>query len=315
LRFRSCRNADKVRAREQGEVGVAETESAGSSRLALAALILGAVALGTSPLFVRIAETGPTATGFWRMLLALIPVYAVIRLAPGGGRLRAGDAPAFFWPALMFGADLFFWQWAIHYTTMASATLLSNLAPVVVTLGAWLILRERITGRFLLGGAVALGGAALLMSGNAAQGERFLWGDLMGALSAVFYGAYLLFVARLRDRFSTAVLTFWYSAICAALLLPVAVLTGDRLLSETPSGWLTLFGLAFISHALGQGLIAYAFGHLPASFSSLVILIQPVVAALLGWVLLGEGQGAWQMAVGALVLAGIVVARGASARR
>lgn len=282
---------------------------------ALAALILGAVALGTSPLFVRVAETGPTATGFWRMLLALIPVYAVIHFTPAAGALHRRDAKLFFWPALMFALDLFFWQWAVHYTTMASATLLSNLAPVVVTLGAWLFLRERVTGRFLIAGAVALGGVVLLMGGNASLGQRFLWGDLMGAASALFYGGYMLFVARLRDRFATAVLTFWYSAICAALLLPVALLTGDRLLPESAAGWATLFGLAFISHALGQGLVAYGFGHLPAAFSSLVVLIQPVVAALLGWLLLGEAQGPWQIMGGLLVLAGISLARNSAARR
>lgn len=294
------------------------SDSAPDKRLqgrALAALLLGGMALGTSPLFVRIAETGPTATGFWRMLLALIPVYALIRLSPASGRLEARDARHFFWPALMFGLDLFFWQWAVHYTTMASATLLSNMAPVVVTLGAWLFLRERITGRFLLAGAIALGGAVLLMGGNAALGQRFVWGDLMGAASALFYGGYMLFVARLRDRYSTAVLTFWYSAICAALLLPVAILTGDRLLPETAAGWATLLGLAFISHALGQGLVAYGFGHLPAAFSSLVVLIQPLVAALLGWLLLGEAQGTWQIAGGVLVLAGITLARSAASRR
>ncbi len=285
-----------------------------ASAKGLTALVLGGIALGTSPLFVRLSETGPTATGFWRMALALIPIYLLMRLGPQRANPKIKDAPAFFWPGLMFAADLFFWQWAVMYTTMASATLFSNFAPVVVALGAWLFLKERIAPLFLVGLALALGGAVLLIKGNAALGQRFLLGDALGLLSAVFYGSYMLFVARLRARFDTVTLTFWYSAISAALLLPVALATGDTMLPATMNGWAVLAGLALVSHALGQGLIAYGFGHLPASFSSLVVLIQPLVAALLGWSLMGEAQGPWQMAGGALILAGIVVARQASAK-
>ena len=48
-------------------------------------------------------------------------------------------------------------------------------------------------------------------------------------------------------------------------------------------GWTILLGLALISHAAGQGLIAYALAHLPATFSSVGLLLQPVVAAFFAW--------------------------------
>lgn len=287
---------------------------ASAGRFALAALLLGAVALGTSPLFVRVAETGPTATGFWRMVLSLPLLWALMR-ATKAPPLQWRQSPVFFWPGLAFAMDLFFWQWAIHYTTMASATLLSNFAPVIVTAGAWLFLRERIRPLFVLALAIALAGAALLMGANAGGGERFIWGDMMGLASAVFYGAYMLFVARLRGRYDTATLTFWYSAWCAAISLPIAIAMGDRLLPVSAEGWLMLLGLAAISHVLGQGLIAYGFGHLPASFSSIVVLVQPLVAAILGWMLLGEAQGPGQIAGGVAVLIGIIVARRATLAR
>jgi drug/metabolite transporter (DMT)-like permease len=63
---------------------------------------------------------------------------------------------------------------------------------------------------------------------------------------------------------------------------------------------------------MGQGLIAYALGHLPASFSALVILIEPLTAAILGWVWLGEALGIRQAIGGVIVLAGIIVARRAN---
>jgi drug/metabolite transporter (DMT)-like permease len=80
-------------------------------------------------------------------------------------------------------------------------------------------------------------------------------------------------------------------------------------LPRASSGWIALLALAWISQAMGQGLIAYALGHVPASFSALVILIEPLTAAILGWIWLGEALGVLQAIGGVIVLAGITVAR------
>jgi drug/metabolite transporter (DMT)-like permease len=72
---------------------------------------------------------------------------------------------------------------------------------------------------------------------------------------------------------------------------------------------MVLLGLAVVTQILGQGLIAYAFAHLPASLSSVSLLIQPVVAALAAWAIFGEAVGAMQLAGGAIVLAGIWLAK------
>jgi drug/metabolite transporter (DMT)-like permease len=70
-----------------------------------------------------------------------------------------------------------------------------------------------------------------------------------------------------------------------------------------------LVGLALISQVGGQGLITYALAHLPAAFSSVGLLLQPAIAALLAWVILSEPLGVWQALGGVIVLVGIAVAR------
>ena len=69
-----------------------------------------------------------------------------------------------------------------------------------------------------------------------------------------------------------------------------------------------LAGLALIPHIAGQSLIAYGFAHLPAAFSSVSLLLQPVLAAIYAWALLGETVGPAQMLGGLVVLAGIYLA-------
>ena len=96
--------------------------------------------------------------------------------------------------------------------------------------------------------------------------------------------------------------------MCAALLV-ITLLSGEQLLPPTFWGWLVLLALAWLIHIGGQGLIAFAMAHLPAAFSSVTLLIQPVTATILAWLLLSEVIGPWQAAGGGLVLAGIFVAR------
>ena len=83
----------------------------------------------------------------------------------------------------------------------------------------------------------------------------------------------------------------------------------NRCCRQSASGWLILVGLAWISHARGQGLIAYALAHLPAAFSSVSLLFQPVMAAFFAWLLLAEPLAPLQIAGGVVVLAGIYLAR------
>jgi drug/metabolite transporter (DMT)-like permease len=286
-----------------------------ASRIALAALVLGAIAIAFSPIFVRISEVGPTATGFYRVMLAVPPLWLVWRLRPVA---EAADTAAprggFSWglaliPGLLFAGDLFFWHLAVKYTSVANSTLLSNFAPVVVTLGAWLVLREKISRLFLMALLVSICGAMMLVGASFQIGGSHVFGDLLALTTAVFYGAYMIAVAKLRGRHGSQEIMLWSSLVCAIALLPATWAMGESLLPATLNGWAILFGLAWISHALGQSLIAYALGHLPASFSSLVVLIQPVAAAFFGWLWLGEGLQPLQIAGGIVVLIGILLAR------
>lgn len=284
-----------------------------SERYALPALVVGAVAIGFSPIFVRWSELGPIATGFYRLFLALPLLWLWMQWeARAARRTHKVEWLPIAVPGLLFAGDIFFWHWSIVYTTVANATLFANLAPVIVTFGAWFYLRERIRVRFLMGLALAMGGAALLVDASAALGVRYVIGDAFGLITACFFGSYVLAVARLRGSHAASTIMFHSSAVTCILLLGATLLWGESLLPASLDGWIVLLALAWISQATGQGLIAYALGHLPASFSALTILIEPLTAAILGWIWLGEALSPMQALGAIVVLAGILVARGAS---
>jgi drug/metabolite transporter (DMT)-like permease len=117
-------------------------------------------------------------------------------------------------------------------------------------------------------------------------------------------------VKGLRDRGErTLHLMAVASTITAILLLPAALASGEQFFPSSAYGWWVLAGLALVSHAAGQGLIAYALAHLPAAFSSVSLLLQPVMAAVFAWAILSESLAPLQVAGGLVVLAGIYLAR------
>ena len=285
--------------------------------LAVGALLLGAVAIATSPLFVRVSETGPVATAFWRAFLAL-PVlwtWSAVAQRTRHGRGFGSDRGLLIAAGLLFAGDLAFWTWSIMMTSVANATLLAHLAPIFVALAAWLVWRKRPRRLFLVGLATALTGMIVLIGGDFKPTSRELLGDICGVITAMFYAGYQMTVTRLRERVSTATIMAWSGLVTAVALLPLALLSGEQLLPATALGWLNLVGLALVAQVAGQSLIAYAMAHLPATFSSVGLLFQPVMAALFAWTLLGESMGWLQIAGGVAVLIGIRIAHQAETAR
>lgn len=283
-------------------------------RRAIAVLIAGACIIGLAPILVRWAHAGPAATGFWRLAFAL-PLMAALALRPGAsGEAVRRPSRAMLLAGAFFAADIACWHYGLHLTSVANATVLSNLTPILVAAFAWVAYRERPSPLFAVALALAVGGSVLigLAKGGGGQGTDPPTGDALSALTAVFYGGYFLCVRQARIKAGTPAVMLWSGLVSAPLLLVVAVALREPLTPATASGWAAVAGLGLM-HVTGQGAIAWALGRLPTALTALVVLVQPVVAALLGWLLLGEAVTPVQALGGAVVLAGVALAQ-ASAR-
>ena len=289
-------------------------------RKALTALVLGACGIGFAPVFSKLAfdaeqllpggGLGMIAAAFWRTALAA-PLFWWLH-ARGGSTGARGDGRGtrLLWlPGVAFAGDLAAWHKAFEFTTLANATLLANFASIVVAVVGYVWLRERLGWTFALGAAAAFAGAGVLLGVDFGRGRDPLVGDALGLLTACFYAAYLLLVKVLRREFSVAHLMAYSSSVAAVGLLIIACASGEQVVPRTVKAWSAVVALAFVSHAGGQGLIAYALAHLPAGFATLSLLVQPVITAAASWILFAQILSPLQIGGGLLVLAGLAVAR------
>lgn len=290
-----------------------------ASSLAFLALLGAGVAVGFSPIFARLSDLAPLASGFYRLAFA-VPAIWLFAQASGDrldpiSALSRSDRIRLLLAGLAFAADIAFWHLAIAHTTVLEATLLASTVPIMVTVASVFLFGEKIRALFVAGLGLALLGVASLAvqrTGAVVMPPDRLLGGLYAVLAALFFAIYLLIIAKVRRRSSTTTIMFYMSFVAAVGLLPFAWAMSPTLLSGSLEGWLILLGLAFVSHAGGQGLMTFALAHLPTSFSSMTGLLQTAVAAVVAWILFAEPLTPMMLASGAAILAGIWICRRAT---
>lgn len=286
-------------------------DHSGQGKAALAALTGGAL-LGLSPIAMRLSELGPHASNVWRFLLAL-PILALWAAAsrPIPGARQTGWL---LFAGVLFGIEVSLWAAALGLTTVTNATLLANLTPVFAALFGWFLFKERLSAPVMAGVAISLAGAVLLAlaraqdaAGPTGDPQTGWIGDALGLSAAVGYAGYLLILRMLGKEVNVGAVMFWATIGALVVALGLALIFNEPLLPRTLNGWLILIGLALIVQVGGQGLIAYGVGRLPIVASTVLLWMQPLVAAALSWIMFGEALGVVALIGAALVLAGIYV--------
>jgi drug/metabolite transporter (DMT)-like permease len=273
-------------------------------RFGLAALLLGNVALSFGVLFVRVADVGPVASAFWRMALALPILFALARR--GAKPLSVPNmrtAWLFLWSGLFFAADLGAWHIGLLETKLANSNLLANAACFLFPLYGFVITRQfpsRMQGAGLL---LATLGAGLLMGRSFELSPQYFRGDLLSLAAGVFYTFYLIVIDRVRRDMTPWSVLFWATLSCALPLLLFALWRGETV---WPQNWWPLILLALCSQIIGQGLTTYVIGQLSSLVIGIALLIQPVIAAGIGYVLYNEKMG-WLDLAGALLIAAALI--------
>lgn len=271
------------------------------------ALLVANAALAFGPWFVRLADTGPVASAFWRITLAA-PV--LVAAAVGTGWRPAGLGKGLWWVlglgGVCFAADLASWHTGILRTTLANATLFGNSATLFFPIYGFIAARTLPSRTQAVALALATLGAGLLMGRSYALDPRHLVGDLLCLLAGVLYTFYFIAMARARATMPPLPALALSTLASIAPLLLFALALGERV---WPTHWGPLIGLALCSQILGQGCLIFALGRLSPLVVGIGLLTQPIVAGSVGWIVYGEKLAAPDFLGAALVAAALVLVR------
>jgi drug/metabolite transporter (DMT)-like permease len=279
-----------------------------SKPLAYLALVGGIVCIAWSAIFVRWTDIPGPASAFYRLLIpaiVLLPTYALHRESKPLERRSLGIIAL---GGLFFAFDLALYNTAILQTSAANATLLGNNTPIFVGLLTWLIFRRRPESSFWLGLGLALCGTSVILWSDLAHHMRFGLGDVMSLSAAACFAVYLLATEKVRETIGT--LAFLRVAIFSSTvaILVINLALGTSLRIPNARTWWAVLGLGLISQLGGYLLLTYALGHLPATITSVSLLTQGPLTALMATLLLGEPLTVPQILGGALVLGGVGLA-------
>lgn len=288
------------------------------------ALVVAVFAVSTSAILARLATISPVVLAAYRLAvsaLLLLPWMLFIprgERVPNSPRLRGLAAAS----GVFFGAHLALWFASLEETSVASAAVLVTIHPLLIVPASYLLWRERVSGKALLGMAAALLGSALIGLGDLGLGGSHLAGDLLAVAAACAMGAYLLIGSLVRARFPLASYLVWVNAFGAATVFLYGSLQRLSFWPIPPREWVIIGLLAVVPTLMGHTLFNWALRHTGPSVVSVSILGEPVGASILAFLLFGEIPGFWQATGAILILTGVYafvkgreVAQGSGASR
>ncbi len=273
--------------------------------LGVLSAVSAVVVWGGSTVAIKQVE-GVTAIGVACYRIWVGAVVVTLLFVATGGRVTRALVRASLWGGLTFTADLVLFFSAVQETSVANATVIGALQPLLVLAVGSRLFGERARAVEVAWGAVAVAGTALVVLGGDGGGANGLDGDLLAVGALVAWTAYFVCTKRAR-----ATLTAWeyltgMAIVAAVAVLPLPLLFEGTLRAPDVGAWAIIVYLAVVNGLLGHFLMSWAHGHVTLLGVSLLTLGIPVVSAAAAWLWFDEPLAAIQ--VGGM--AGVLVALG-----
>lgn len=281
----------------------------------LLTLAFGAVCISFAPVFVKYLyqqDMGPVAIAFWRTFLGAVILF--------GWGLVTGRQMILSWVVLkwavvagfLFYLDLYSWHYSIIYVGAGMATILANTQVFATAILGFFLLKEKLSLKFFIVAITAIFGVVLLVGiGSEIEfSTDYIKGIIFGLLTGLFYANFIITLkhAGHKKECPGFICLMVWTSLLTAFFFGITMLVSETVCF--PSGyqaWLLVFGLGISAQAVGWRTISKTLPNLPASHSGLILLLQPVLATLWGYLLFDEYLVLLQIAGATITLGAIYV--------
>jgi drug/metabolite transporter (DMT)-like permease len=262
------------------------------------------VAFSLSSTLVKRAETPGVLVAFWRLTTATI-VWNVF-LWGTGRRVTMRHVRQAVVPGAFFGLNLAIFFAGATHNSVANAALIGSLAPFfIVPIGARLF-DEFNDARALVFALVAFAGVGVVLFSAPPNGDASLEGNVFGLLAMLLLVAYVVSTRHFRRDMDVAAFMATICPIAAVAVLPLAIANGD-VVGMSGTGWTYMLILTFLSGVAANGLMVYAQKTIPIGTIAIAQVIQPALAVVWSFLLLGETLRRRQFVGIAVALFGLLV--------
>lgn len=267
-------------------------------------LLFGVLCISWSAILVKLADISGFGSGFYRLLfgtIGIIPVWLYFKKPISSTK---GVKIAIIC-GVLFACDIALWNTSIMLSKASISTLLANLAPVWVGIGALLFMKEKPTKLFWIGTAIAIFGVTIIIGISEVMEARLNFGNLLAIVASIFYGAYLITVRKGRNSLDTFSFTTISMVSSTVVLGLICLFTDTPLWGFSSTTWLSLSALGLVPQLLGWLAINQALGHIKPTVASVSLLSQTVFTAVFSVLILSEVLTFHEIGGALVVLVGI----------
>jgi drug/metabolite transporter (DMT)-like permease len=266
------------------------------------AALTAVFAWGIGPIFNKTMSVDPSAIVFYRILIGAPLMYGMCLLTGGHVSLELMKRTAL--PGVLFALSMITGFASVMMTSIANATLITTVQPVLVLFIAPKMFGEKLRPRQLLYSACALVGVLLVVLAAASTSGAHLSGDLLSVANVCIWTGYFVLSKKRRlagvHSWSYLAAVFVWSAV---VVLPYGLVFSNDLGDMSNADWGRIVAMAIGPGIVGHGLMTWAQSHVDVTVASLLGLLSPVISTGLAWLILDQKLTMWQSvgAVGVLI--------------
>jgi drug/metabolite transporter (DMT)-like permease len=273
------------------------------------ALAIGVTAVSTSAVLVKLTTAPSAVVAFYRLFFSalLILPYFLFRNLP---ELKAFSKKDWLFSSVagvLLAVHFILWFESLHFTSVASSTVLVTLQPLFSFIGTYFFFKENISFQAIISAVIAIIGSVIISWGDFHVSGMALFGDFLALAACAMVTAYLMVGQEVRKTHSLNAYTFIVYSFSAITLLIYCISMQYPLMNYPTQDWVYFLLLAIVPTLFGHSLFNWSLKWISTNVISVSILFEPVGAVILAYILLGETVMISQVIGGIIIVFGIII--------